>query len=62
MSLSVISRRARWRNRSSSHLHLAVADSAGHMTGGHLKQGCQIRLGAKIVLAYPRDLNPEPAD
>ncbi len=40
-------------NRSSSHLHLhlAVADSAGQMTGGHLKKGCQVRLGAKIVLA-----------
>lgn len=43
-------------NRSSSHLHLAVADSAGQMTGGHLKKGCQVRLGAKIVLASAPDI------
>ncbi len=48
--------------RSSSHLHLAVADSAGHMTGGHLKKGCQIRLGAKIVLASTKEIDfEEPA-
>ncbi len=33
------------------HLHLAVADAAGRMTGGHLLPGCAIRTTAEIVLA-----------
>ncbi|SLN28421.1 hypothetical protein ROJ8625_01200 [Roseivivax jejudonensis] len=33
------------------HLHLAVSDSAGTMTGGHLLTGARIRTTAELVLA-----------
>ena len=33
------------------HLHLAVADSEGRMTGGHLLPGCAVRTTAEVVLA-----------
>ena len=33
------------------HLHLAVADAAGAMRGGHLLSGCPVRTTAEIVLA-----------
>lgn len=33
------------------HLHLAVADAAGAVRGGHLLPGCTVRTTAEIVLA-----------
>ena len=33
-----------------SHLHLAVADSAGRTIGGHLLDGCRVYTTAEIVL------------
>ncbi len=32
------------------HLHLAVADAEGRMTGGHLLAGCIVRTTAELVL------------
>ncbi|MDF0601881.1 DUF296 domain-containing protein [Psychromarinibacter sp. C21-152] len=32
------------------HLHLAVSDAEGRMTGGHLLPGCTVRTTAEIVL------------
>ncbi len=32
------------------HLHVAVADAAGRMTGGHLLPGCPVRTTAEVVL------------
>ena len=33
------------------HLHLAVADAAGQVTGGHLLPGCPVRTTAEVVVA-----------
>ena len=33
-----------------AHLHLAVADASGRMTGGHLEPGCIVRTTAEVVL------------
>jgi uncharacterized protein len=33
------------------HLHMAVADSIGRVTGGHVAPGCIVRTTAEIVLA-----------
>ena len=33
------------------HLHLAVADAEGRVTGGHLLPGCVVRTTAEMVLA-----------
>ncbi len=33
------------------HLHLAVADTVGNVTGGHLVEGCIIYTTAEIVIA-----------
>lgn len=33
------------------HLHLAVSDAEGRMTGGHVLDGCEVRTTAEIVLA-----------
>lgn len=32
------------------HLHVAVADAAGRMTGGHLLPGCAVRTTAEVVI------------
>ncbi|MFC2967844.1 PPC domain-containing DNA-binding protein [Acidimangrovimonas pyrenivorans] len=32
------------------HLHLAVSDATGRMTGGHLLDGCEIRTTAEVIL------------
>lgn len=32
------------------HLHLAVADGEGHVTGGHMLEGCIVRTTAEIVI------------
>ncbi|ETX14296.1 DNA-binding protein [Roseivivax halodurans JCM 10272] len=39
-----------------AHLHIAVADARGTMTGGHLLPGCAIRTTAEIVIALLTDL------
>jgi predicted DNA-binding protein with PD1-like motif len=47
------------------HLHLAVADASGAMTGGHLLEGCPVRTTAEVVLAladgprFTRPVDPE---
>ncbi len=33
-----------------AHLHIAIADSTGKTTGGHLLEGCPIHTTAEIVL------------
>jgi predicted DNA-binding protein with PD1-like motif len=33
------------------HLHLAVSDASGHVTGGHMGPGCIVRTTAEIVVA-----------
>jgi predicted DNA-binding protein with PD1-like motif len=37
-------------SRSGIHLHLAVSDPQGRMTGGHLLEGCRIRTTAEILI------------
>lgn len=32
------------------HLHLAVADEHGHMTGGHVMEGCMVRTTLELVI------------
>jgi predicted DNA-binding protein with PD1-like motif len=63
-SLEIVSLAGLVGNGTSSHLHIAVADSHGNMTGGHLKSGSEVRLGAKIVLMSSLELEvhePEEA-
>jgi predicted DNA-binding protein with PD1-like motif len=38
-----------------THLHLAVSDSTGKTTGGHLLAGCPVYTTAEIVLAILKD-------
>ena len=33
------------------HLHLAVADHQGRTVGGHLAEGCTVRITAVVILA-----------
>lgn len=48
-----------------AHLHLAVSDGRGAMTGGHLLRGCRVRTTAEVVLGllpgvvFERPLDPE---
>jgi len=35
------------------HLHLAVADSQGQVTGGHLMEGCPVHTTVEICIACP---------
>ncbi|HSG88234.1 MAG TPA: PPC domain-containing DNA-binding protein [Pseudomonadales bacterium] len=37
--------------RDGIHVHLAVADAGGRVTGGHLLRGCRIRTTAELLLA-----------
>lgn len=39
-----------------SHLHTAVADSEGRVTGGHLLEGCRIYTTAEIVIGESSEL------
>jgi predicted DNA-binding protein with PD1-like motif len=47
------------------HLHLAVSDNTGHMTGGHLQEGSVVRTTAEVVLGeledvvFRRPIDPE---
>jgi uncharacterized protein len=34
-----------------AHLHMAVADATGRVTGGHVAAGCSVRTTAEILLA-----------
>jgi hypothetical protein len=34
-----------------AHLHMAVADARGQVSGGHVARGCMIRTTAEILLA-----------
>jgi predicted DNA-binding protein with PD1-like motif len=34
-----------------AHLHLSVADAAGHVTGGHMGPGCIVRTTAEVLVA-----------
>lgn len=38
------------------HIHLAVADDTGAVTGGHLSEGCIIRTTCEVVLTEYPDL------
>ena len=45
------------------HLHLAVSDADGAVTGGHLLHGCPVRTTAEIVLAFlPGTIFERPVD
>lgn len=37
-------------SKDGSHLHLAVSDSEGVVTGGHLKEGCIVDPTAEVVI------------
>lgn len=37
--------------RNGAHLHVAVADAAGRVTGGHVAPGCIVRTTAELLLA-----------
>ena len=39
-----------------AHLHIAVADARGRVTGGHVAQGCIVRTTAEILLALLPDV------
>ena len=47
------------------HLHMAVSDATGAMTGGHLLPGCTIRTTAELVLGLAASVAfrrlPDPA-
>jgi predicted DNA-binding protein with PD1-like motif len=45
-----------------SHFHIAVSDTDGKMTGGHLKEGSIIRTTAEIVIAILEDVSFERVD
>lgn len=32
------------------HLHLAIADADGHMVGGHLLEGCEVRTTLEVAI------------
>ncbi|MET0964573.1 MAG: PPC domain-containing DNA-binding protein [Noviherbaspirillum sp.] len=34
-----------------AHLHIAVADAQGRVTGGHVAEGCTVRTTAEILVA-----------
>jgi predicted DNA-binding protein with PD1-like motif len=50
--------------RGGEHLHAAVADSAGTVTGGHVLPGCEVHTTAELVLlclgglAFDREHDP----
>ncbi|WP_337264101.1 MULTISPECIES: PPC domain-containing DNA-binding protein [unclassified Serratia (in: enterobacteria)] len=37
------------------HLHMAVADENGHMTGGHVMEGCTVRTTLELVIGELND-------
>jgi len=39
------------------HLHLAVANAAGEVRGGHMLAGCKVRTTAEIILGHATDLH-----
>jgi predicted DNA-binding protein with PD1-like motif len=38
------------------HLHIAVADAAGRVTGGHMGPGCIVRTTAEVLVALLPDV------
>lgn len=38
-------------SRDGAHLHMAVADARGHVTGGHVARGCIVRTTAELLIA-----------
>lgn len=38
------------------HLHMAVADDQGHMTGGHVMAGCTVRTTLELVIGELNDV------
>jgi predicted DNA-binding protein with PD1-like motif len=46
------------------HLHIAVADAAGQVTGGHMGPGCVVRTTAEVLVAllpghsFSREMDP----
>lgn len=51
-------------SRQGSHVHIAVSDSSGYTTGGHLLDGCQVYTTVELVLGvlpevvYKREPDP----
>lgn len=43
-------------SRHGLHLHMAIADSNGHILGGHVADGCLIYTTAEIVIGEIEDL------
>jgi hypothetical protein len=52
-------------NHTTAHLHISIADSEGHVLGGHLMEGGPIHTTAEIVLLelsgfnFSREMDPE---
>lgn len=42
--------------RGSGHLHIALADAAGRVIGGHVRPGCIVHTTAEVVLGVLPDL------
>jgi uncharacterized protein len=48
-----------------AHLHMAVADANGHVSGGHVAPGCRVRTTAELLLVllpghrFSRALDPQ---
>jgi len=40
-----------------AHLHMAIADAAGSVSGGHVAAGCRVRTTAEILLALLPEWN-----
>jgi len=39
-----------------THLHMAVSDHDGRVTGGHVKEGCEVHTTVELVLAVEDNL------
>ena len=43
-------------SKSGCHIHIAISDKEGNVTGGHLKDGCRIKYTAEIVIGVFDDV------
>ncbi len=39
-----------------THLHMAISDTDGKVTGGHVKEGCTVHTTVEVVIAVTDDL------
>lgn len=44
-------------SKSGCHLHISVSRQDGHVLGGHLKNGCRVRVTAEVVLGIFEDIS-----